>query len=117
MTVLDSLIRHLPLSEKRLEMATKNIRSQLITSYPSFRSVSSEMSANKRSNGFSRDYREGDYPILDAMKLQDIEHYWNTQVAGRPIVWAVVGDPEKIGMENLTLFGPVTQLKPEDVIK
>ena len=117
MTVLDSLIRHLPLSEKRLEMAAKNIRSQLITSYPSFRSVSSEMTANKRSNGFSRDYREGDYPILDAMKLQDIEQYWNTQVAGRPIVWAVVGDPDKIGMENLAKFGPVTQLKPEDVIK
>ena len=117
MSVLDSLIRRIPRNQKRFEMTIKDVRSNLVTTYPSFRSISQHISSGKRADGDAVDFRTANYTLLDQMTLADIEHYWNTQVAGRPIVWAIVGDPDKIGMENLTRFGPVTQLKPEDVIK
>ena len=117
MTVLDSLIRHFPLSESRFEMTVKDVRSDLVTTYPSFRSVSRQIASGKRTSGESVDFRMANYTMLDEMSLADIERHWNSQVAGHPIVWAVVGDPDKIGMEDLAKFGPVTKLKPADVIK
>ena len=93
------------------------MRSDLVTTYPSFRSVSRQIASGKRTSGESVDFRMANYTMLDEMSLADIERHWNSQVAGHPIVWAVVGDPDKIGMEDLAKFGPVTKLKPADVIK
>ena len=54
--------------------------------------------------------------MLEQMSLKDIEKYWNNQVANRPVVWAVVGDPNRIDMNRLNGFGTVVQLRPKDVM-
>lgn len=115
MTVLDSLIRHLPLSEKRLELTRKNMWSNQVANYPTFRGISREIASDLR-EGFSFDPAKEKYALLERLALDDIDKLWKQQVADRPIVWAVVGDPDKIGLESLSRFGPVIQLKPGDVI-
>ena len=116
MTVLDSLIRNLPLSEKRFEMTVKDAWSNLVTGYPQFRDISMDIAGDFRNEIYS-DTAPLFYDILGKVTMKDIEDFWKKQVEGRPIVWAVVGDPDKIGMEDLAKFGTVTQLKPGDVMK
>ena len=116
MTVLDSLIRNLPLSDKRFDMTVKDVWSDQVTGYPSFRGISSQLIFDKRS-GLTFDTLPVYFDLMENITLKDIEDFWQQQVEGRPIVWAVVGDPDKIGMENLDKFGNVTQLKPGDVMK
>jgi predicted Zn-dependent peptidase len=116
MNVLDSLIRHLPVSEKRFEATRINMWSSLVTSYPTFRVISREIASILR-EGYTSDPTKDDYAILEQMTMDDISNLWKQQVSDRNIVWAVVGDPDKIGLENLSKFGPVTQLKPGDVMK
>jgi predicted Zn-dependent peptidase len=116
MTVLDSLIRNLPLSDKRFEMTVKDVWSDQVTGYPSFRGITSQLIFDKRS-GLTFDTLPIYFDLMESITLKGIEDFWQQQVAGRPIVWAVVGDPDKIGMENLDKFGTVTQLKPGDVMK
>jgi len=116
MTVLDSLITNLPFSESRFEMTRKDMWSELVNGYPGFRSIAPSIASKLRSS-LSSDLSIQYYDILENMSMKDLKDYWDTRVAGRPIVWAVVGDPDKIGMEELAKFGPITQLKPKDVMK
>lgn len=116
MTVLDSLIRNLPLSEKRFEMTVKDAWSDLVTGYPQFRDISMDIAGDYRNDIYS-DPSPIYYDLLENMTMKDIEDFWKNQITGRPIVWAIVGDPDKIGMEELARFGTVTQLKPKDVMK
>ena len=116
MTVLDSLIRELPLSENRFEMVRKDVWSQEVNGFPDFRNRSNHIATNRR-NGYDADPTATFYDLLEQVSLQDIEGFWKKNVSGRPIVWVIVGDPDKIGLENLEKFGPLTQLKPSDVIR
>lgn len=116
MTVLDSLIHNFPLSEKRFNMTVRDTWSDLVTGHPSFRGISSRIADDLRS-GFTYDVDALYYDLLEKMSMKDIDDFWQQQVAGRPVVWAVVGDPDKIGLEDLAKFGAVTQLKPGDVMK
>ena len=117
MTILDSLIKNFPLSEKRFQIAKKDVWSNLVTSYPSFRSVSRYISSMSRADGGSTDFKASYYPMLEQMEIGDVETFWKSQVSSRPVVWAVVGDPQKINLEDLQKFGPITQLSPKDVMK
>ena len=85
MTVPDSLIRHLPLSEHCFEMSVKDVRSDLVTSYPSFRSFSRRIASGRRTDGETVDSRIADYMVSDQMSLADNEHCWNSQVASAPM--------------------------------
>lgn len=116
MTVLDSLIRNLPLSERRFEMTVKDVWSDLVTGYPQFRDISMDIAGDFRNEIYS-DTAPLFYDILGKVTMKDIEDFWKKQVEGRPVVWAVVGDPDKIGMDDLAKFGTITQLKPGDVMK
>ncbi len=116
MTVLDSLVHNFPLSEKRFNMTVRDTWSDLVTGHPSFRGISSRIADDLRS-GFTYDVDALYYDLLEKMSMKDIDDFWQQQVAGRPVVWAVVGDPDKIGLEDLAKFGAVTQLKPGDVMK
>ena len=117
MTVLDSLIKNFPLSEKRFQTTKKDVWIKLVTNYPSFRFISKQISSMSRAEGVSTDLNESCYTLLEQMKIEDMGNYWNSQVANRPIVWAVVGDPNKIDMDCLKQFGGVTVLKPKNVMK
>ena len=116
MTVLDSLIRELPLSENRFEMVRKDVWSQEVNGFPDFRNRSSQIATNRR-NGYTADPAAAFYDLLGTLTLQDIDGFWKKNISGRPIVWVLVGDPDKIGLENLEKFGPLTQLKPSDVVR
>lgn len=116
MSVLDTLIHHLPISEERFLTTQKKMWSDIIANYPSFRSLSIEIATNRRA-GFSSDPTVVDYQVLEQIKIDDLDAFWKRHVSNHNIIWTVVGDPDKIGIENLQKFGTVIQLKPGDVIK
>ena len=116
MNVLDSLIRHYPASESRFHMTQKDVWSEFVTDYPSFRMISKQI-ANGRRTGMDRDIAASYYSLLDTLSMADLSTWWERNVESRPIVWAVIGDPNKIGMENLAEFGPVTRLRASDVMR
>jgi len=55
--------------------------------------------------------------LLDGYSCADVEDYWKKNVEGRNFVWVVVGDSKKIDMTALENFGPVTKLKPGEVMR
>ena len=116
MSVMDSLIHNLPLSEDRFRTTRQRMWSNIITNYPSFRSLSMEIATNRRA-GFSSDPTVVDYQVLEQIKIDDLDAFWKRHVSNHNIIWTVVGDSDKIGIENLQKFGTVIQLKPGDVIK
>jgi len=116
MAVIDSLLTELPLDENRAKMTAKDKWFERVNGIPGFRYVSIVIAQNKRS-GIKEDVSDGLYDLLTGYGTDDVKRYWDSQVAGRDIIWTVVGDPKKFPMEELSKYGEITTLKVKDIIK
>lgn len=116
MSVLDSLIKNPPLSEKRVRQTAKNLWFDRINSFPSFRNVSYWIASGYRA-GIYFDTANDLYDLLETISDDDIKQYWQDNVSGRSIVWTVIGDIDKIDKEELSKFGEVKELEIKDIIK
>ncbi|MDO5321987.1 MAG: insulinase family protein [Bacteroidia bacterium] len=114
MTVVDSLIRNVPLSESRAKMTVSNLWFERVNSYPDFRRTSTTIANGKR-EGWSSDPADYLYDLLEYYSIADVEQYWKDNISGHNIVWAVVGDNKKIDMEALSKFGPVYILTAKNI--
>lgn len=116
MTVLDSLLMNLPKSEKRAGDVRKSNWNSLVTNYPNFRGISS-LIVDRRRCGYESDPSSVYYDLLNDLSFSDIETFWKEHIAGRDVIWVVVGDPKRIDMEEIRKFGDVRLLKAKDVIR
>lgn len=116
MQVLDSLICNVSFTQKRTDALVKNLWSDMVTKYPSFRGISSSISYDRRT-GYENDPNAIFYEILETLTPKELESFWKDHVAGRSIIWVVVGDSKKLDMESLKAHGTFTELKPKDIIK
>lgn len=117
MSVLDSLIRNLPLSEKRVRQTAKNLWFDRINSFPGFRNISYWIASGVYRQGVDSDKANDLYDLLETLSEDDIKQYWQDNVSGRNIVWTVVGNADKINKEELSKFGDVKELEIKDIIK
>jgi len=116
MTVLDWLIKDMPLKPEKVESLRHSIFNSVNNNYPSFREISPKI-ANHRMGGYESDPNYQFIIDLDNIGMDEISEFYKRNVADRPVVYIVVGNAKKMNLEKLSTFGELVQIKKKDIIK
>lgn len=46
-----------------------------------------------------------------------LQKFWAQNIAGKPLVWTIVGDKKQFDIEALSKYGDIVGMKPKDIIK
>lgn len=114
--VLDSLIREMPLKPERIGAVKQAVVSQVNNDYPSFRNMSEKIAKFLR-DGFIHDPNEDLLNGIAGMDIDDISHFYQANISGRPIVYVIAGDKKHIDMSKLASFGTITRVIKKDIYK
>ncbi|WP_304968049.1 pitrilysin family protein, partial [uncultured Parabacteroides sp.] len=114
--VLDSLIRKMPLKPERVEAIKQSLANRINNDYPSFRSLSEKV-ASARMEGFDRDPAEEFLRDIATMDMEDISHFYQEQICGRPVVYVIAGNRKRIDMKKLAEYGTIVKVKKKDIYK
>ena len=114
--VLQSLLEEMPKRPERVEAVKQTLRNEVNNAFPSFRDLSARIAMFRR-EGFQADPNRKLLEYIAPMTMEDIEHFYERQVAGRPVVYAVVGNARRIDMEKLASFGTVEKVKVKDIYR
>ena len=114
--VLQSLLDDMPRRPERVEAVKQNLRNEVNNTFPSFRDLSARIAMYRR-EGFNADPNRKLLEYIAPMAMEDIEQFYERQVAGRPVVYAVVGNSRRIDMEKLASFGTLEKVKIKDIYR
>lgn len=114
--VLQSLLDDMPQRPERVEAVKQNLRNEVNNAFPSFRDLSARIAMYRR-EGFSADPNRKLLEYIAPMAMEDIEQFYERQVKGRPVVYAVVGNSRRIDMEKLASFGTLEKVKIKDIYR
>lgn len=113
MTVLDSLLRDMPLRPEKLKLVKQAVRNEVNSAFPAFRDISLRWAFYQK-EGFSEDPNRLLLQMLDGIGMDDLQRFYEAQLKGRPIIYTVVGNKRKINLEKLAAFGKIQYLKEKD---
>ena len=116
MDIVDSLVTKTPFDAVRIDLATKNMLSDRCNSTPDFRALPQYVALNIR-DGYVDDPVNDFSKVIEDASEETLKAFWSKNIEGRPVVWCLVGNQKKVDMEALTKFGPVTMVKPSEIIK
>lgn len=116
LSVLDSLIRKMPVKEERLDATKQNIINQINNDYPSFRDISKKV-ARYRKEGFKQDPAQGLLLEINGMGMEDIVGFYKEHIQNRPIVYVIVGNEKRMDFHKLSSFGTVVKMKMKDIYR
>ena len=114
--VLQSLLDDMPRRPERVEAVKQNLRNEVNNAFPSFRDLSARIAMYRR-EGFNADPNRKLLEYIAPMTMEDIEQFYERQVKGRPVVYAVVGNSRRIDMEKLASFGTLEKVKIKDIYR
>ncbi len=114
--VLQSLLDDMPQRPERVEAVKQNLRNEVNNAFPSFRDLSARIAMYRR-EGFNADPNRKLLEYIAPMAMEDIEQFYERQVKGRPVVYAVVGNSRRIDMEKLASFGTLEKVKIKDIYR
>jgi predicted Zn-dependent peptidase len=114
--VLDSLIRKMPVKPEKIEAIRQTVLNHANNNYPSFREISERIAFYKM-DGYDEDPNLQFIRHLKEIEMEDLVRFYEKHVAGRPVVYVVVGNSRKIDMNELAKFGEVTHIRKKDIIK
>ena len=116
MSVVDSLLRQLPMKEENLSATKQTVLNDIQNSYPTFRSIPVYI-ANERLFGYSSNPNATTVGIVPTLSAQDIMAFHRQHIAGNTRVWIVIGDRKQTDFKALARFGKVVELKKEDIYR
>ena len=114
--MLDSLIREMPLKPVQMETMKQMMVNQVNNEYPTFRNLSERVAA-WQAEGFRSDPSEAFLQDIAQMDILDIHRFYTEQVAGRPVVYLIVGDRKRVDRAALAKFGTVVELKRKEIYR
>jgi predicted Zn-dependent peptidase len=114
--LLDSLIKNMPIREKRLADAKQIIWNDVYNYYPDFRSVSEQI-VDQKAAGFKKDCNTTLLSFTERADLDVLKKFYEDNVRNQPIVYTIVGDVKHIDMEQLEKLGEVKIVKMKDITK
>ena len=65
--------------------------------------------------GYETDPRKTKKDVYDRASFDDIKKFYDRYIKDKPITITIVGNKDKIDMEELSEFGKVIELKTEDI--
>jgi len=113
--VMLGLITDMPRYPQRLEVVQASLSRGLETSSPGFRDRAQTV-ADWRQRGYASDPRPPRLAAYDTLSFEDIEAYYQANVAQRPVSIVVVGDPRKVDRKRLKQYGPLVEVSVRDIL-
>ncbi|MFV0391304.1 MAG: M16 family metallopeptidase [Paludibacteraceae bacterium] len=113
---LDSIFKHVPFSENRLETAKLDIINYAYNNYPDFRTKTRKI-ASEKMIGFTDDSNKQKVKDTSKMTLDDLRKVYAENFENASVVYIVVGNQKKIDMKELEKLGEITVLKQKDILK
>lgn len=116
LTVLDSLIRQMPVRPEKVTAVKQSILNTVNNDYPSFRMLSTKVASFRR-EGYVNDPNRTYLEKVQQMTMDDISRFYSTQIEGRPVVYAIVGNSKRMDMKKITSFGTIIKLDKKDIYR
>lgn len=111
--VLNSLIHDMPKRPEKISDVIQTYINQTNNEYPTFREISSKI-ASYRKEGYTEDPNRALLEGIEQMNIEDIDHFYESHVKGRNLVYVIVGNSRMIDMKKLAAFGDVVRMKKTD---
>ncbi|PRQ09379.1 M16 family metallopeptidase [Enhygromyxa salina] len=107
--VMMGLIREMPAKPERVEAMRSSLCRGLETQSPGFRELQRTL-VEWRRRGYEADPREWLLKEYAQLSFADIEAFHAAQVADRPVMLLVVGDPRRVDTRDLERYGEVVEV-------
>jgi predicted Zn-dependent peptidase len=114
LTVLDRLIREMPVKPERLPAVRQSLVNRLNSDYPTFREIPRRI-ASLLNEGYAADPNETLMTNLAQMEMSDVVRFYDNNIKGRPVIYVIVGNSRKIDMNKLAGFGKLLRVKKEEL--
>lgn len=116
LTIFRQLIEKMPSRPERIDAVKQHIRNEVNNAFPTFRALSERL-ARYHKEGYTDDPNRMLLEYIKDMDIEDIEQFYQEQIAGTPTVYAIVGNEKQINMERLAEFGKIIKLKVKDIYR
>lgn len=107
--VFMNLLTDMPQYADRITGIKDYLREGIQTSKPSFRSKSQVYQAWKRL-GYTEDPVKMQLPLIQNLSFEDVVKFYQQNVKGRPIAIAIIGDPKRVNLDELSKYGKVVRI-------
>jgi predicted Zn-dependent peptidase len=114
-SIMDSLISHMPQKENRMPAIKSLIIQSINSGMPGFRNLS-EYVEKWEIQGYDKDPRIIAHNVFMNIDFNDIVKFYENNVAGKPILITIVGNKKQINMEELTKFGKIIEVKTDQIM-
>lgn len=116
MTIFKNLIERMPDRPECIDAVKQNIQNEVNNAFPSFRRLSTRV-AKYRREGFDSDPNRELLANISHMQMTDIRRFYEEQIFGKPIVFAIVGNKKLVDLKKLAVFGEVIRVKQKDIFR
>ena len=108
------LLDDMPINQTRWDSAHSSVLSSYRTNPLGSRSVPGFV-YDCKALGIQEDPRKHRYGKIKALDMENLRHFYNSEIKPKSILISVVGDSERIDLEELSKVGPVKQIKPDQL--
>ena len=108
------LLDNMPINETRWNSAHTAILSSYRTNPISSRSIPGFV-YDFNNLGLAEDPRSVRYESLQTSKINSLREFYEEEIQPKSILLSIVGDSNKIDLEELKKIGPVTEIQPEQL--
>ena len=117
-SLVDSLLRDMPVNEKNFAVAKQERISNIDTEFPSFREIGEKIALVKWL-GYTEDPNKGIADLYSKATFDEMMQYYNQNVKNHQghRVLGIVGNVKKLDMKALEKYGKVVVLKLEDIYR
>jgi len=116
LTVLDSLIRKMPVKPERIGAVKQTIINHAVNNYPSFRKIPEKV-ASLLEEGYTDDPNKGLVESMDSLTMDNIAHFYEKQISNRPVSYMIVGNTKKMDLKQLAAFGRIVKVSKEEIYR
>lgn len=113
-SAMNELMKELPRSEKVLEGAKESIKKNLASERITQDDIIFSYLAARRL-GLSTDYRKDIYEKVGSLTFDDIKHFHEEYISGKPYTYCVVASRDKIKIDDLKKIGDVKELSLNEI--
>ena len=108
------LLHEMPINETRWNSAHAAILSAYRTNPIASRSIPGFV-YDFNALGIDKDPRSQRYEKLKGSDINSLKSFYKKEIQPKPILLSIVGDSEKIDLDELRKFGPLTEVKPKQL--
>lgn len=116
LNTLTWLVKNMPEKPERVDNIKESLTYSINANRPSFRNLSTSVQA-WRKQGFTTDPRKARVNQYENLSFFNIKDFYEKNIKDKPWIIVIVGNEDKIDMEDLGLFGKVIPVEKEFIFE